>query len=536
MSEFRSILERAGNALPPSDRGFDALHRRRDRQRRTKRITAGVVAVIVAAAGTATAFTALGPSPVRQGVGAEHFFALWPEDTYEEAIEAQTRADGGGFEWRLDPKEFASQFTQYVFGSVPTEINQCDPSDRFCFHQENAQGVSVRGPFGDLELNVARLVQPGEGGIWSLTAIYGEDLSIDASPDTPVLTGRKLEVTVRGNEPVVAAYRIPLSCGRGFAVAIPVLRQGGSSFIELPALPKCKGFLLLARGVGENGVGPLASGLFEAVPSHNCEPMPSAVFPTYCSHSVITDIAAVPVQFVPPPDGFSSFCAAPPFRPAYLPWLEEAQTVPEHRDYTDEGDRILRWDGPDDRYVSLVREGEVIGSGADATGSIRVFDHPAWMQWAGGGTGVGELVLSWEPASEPCGGYSLRLYDTSLSPEQAREEILKVAGSLYKPARPGYPSSVCHEDPAVCWVMYLWTGQNAEPFARELEAKGLARGEKFSIAPLGCEPDAAARLDRPVTDYAIAIFFVNRADAILFAERYDLIPLGILQVETVCLD
>jgi hypothetical protein len=47
VTEYRSVLERAGSNAPPSDLALERILRRRDRKRRNQRIAAGVVAISV---------------------------------------------------------------------------------------------------------------------------------------------------------------------------------------------------------------------------------------------------------------------------------------------------------------------------------------------------------------------------------------------------------------------------------------------------------------------------------------------------------
>ena len=91
MTEYRSVLERAGSNAPPPDLELERILRRRDRKRRNQRISAGVVAIvvfvgavlIVTAGGLidrngtpAVTGPAPGPAPATERVG---FIGLPPE-------------------------------------------------------------------------------------------------------------------------------------------------------------------------------------------------------------------------------------------------------------------------------------------------------------------------------------------------------------------------------------------------------------------------------------------------------------------------
>src|SRR2546422_4818387 len=56
--DFRNRLESERRRFRMSDDSFDALERRRDRKRRNRRIASGVVALLIAAAGSIGAFAA----------------------------------------------------------------------------------------------------------------------------------------------------------------------------------------------------------------------------------------------------------------------------------------------------------------------------------------------------------------------------------------------------------------------------------------------------------------------------------------------
>ncbi len=97
MSDLRSELERLGERVRPASDAFERLERRRRRAERNRRIAAGTVALLVAIAGSVTAFAVFRDTEARvagEG-GAESFRAIWPESSYEEALAVQEAVDAG---------------------------------------------------------------------------------------------------------------------------------------------------------------------------------------------------------------------------------------------------------------------------------------------------------------------------------------------------------------------------------------------------------------------------------------------------------
>jgi hypothetical protein len=87
------------------------------------------VALLVAIAGSVAAFTAFtGSEPQVAGSGDDGFVAIWPESTYEDALEVQASVDAGVQEnqWRASPYETAYRFVSRVLG-LPTDRNMAAP-------------------------------------------------------------------------------------------------------------------------------------------------------------------------------------------------------------------------------------------------------------------------------------------------------------------------------------------------------------------------------------------------------------------------
>jgi hypothetical protein len=152
--------------------------------RPTARVTAVLVAVLVAAAGSWGAFAALRST---QGVGrepageADGFTALWPETVLADAQLVQDRADAGdaAVQWRTEAADVALRYAKEVLGWP-------DPVAGIWTEEADTVSVSLRGPIASCEaagceetqpqqigvsLTLQRLVRPGDGGIWSVTAL-----------------------------------------------------------------------------------------------------------------------------------------------------------------------------------------------------------------------------------------------------------------------------------------------------------------------------------------------------------------------------
>ncbi|MDP8956269.1 MAG: hypothetical protein M3N24_04830 [Actinomycetota bacterium] len=130
-------------------------------------------------------------------------------------------------------------------------------------------------------------------------------------------------------------------------------------------------------------------------------------------------------------------CKAPPFRPAYLPWLKPGEPLPSPR-ATREGrnfgltwfkDERKQYDAP---YVGLVTEYESVFGGAEG---LVHFERTPVRGKSGyivsvGDPGVGELALTWQEQAGPCGWFTIYLLDRKHGEQQAEEEIKRIAHSL----------------------------------------------------------------------------------------------------------
>ena len=122
MIDDHDLFERAVERFAPPERSFERLVTRRDRKHRNKRITAGVVAIIVATAGTGLLVRALptGSMPADDPTPASPTSTpasptstpasptsgtMWPQSSMREVRRAQELADAGdpAYTWQVDP-------------------------------------------------------------------------------------------------------------------------------------------------------------------------------------------------------------------------------------------------------------------------------------------------------------------------------------------------------------------------------------------------------------------------------------------------
>jgi hypothetical protein len=150
------------------------------------RVMAVLVVAVIAVAGGWGAFAALRSDPgVRQGAagGEDVFTALWPETLFADAREVQERADAGdgAVQWRTEAADVALRYAQEVLGWP-------DPIAGIWTEDPDTVNVSLGGPIASCQaagcdeaqpqpqqigvsLTLQRLVRPGDGGIWSVTAL-----------------------------------------------------------------------------------------------------------------------------------------------------------------------------------------------------------------------------------------------------------------------------------------------------------------------------------------------------------------------------
>jgi len=208
MSDPKSVLERVGARITPREDAFERLQRYRRRRQRNQRITAGVVAVLVAVAGGVGVWAGFrGGTTVRPGGADEQAVALWPERTLAEIEAAQQRVDGGEDSWRLDAASTAIRFAsdvlgwndpmvsiQFVPGPVDAAVADVTTPPAPCPAPLEGEPISLTCLGKRAEVSLHGFTGPG--GIWSVTAVRGDRTRIDLDPPFAVLPGQIVEAQV----------------------------------------------------------------------------------------------------------------------------------------------------------------------------------------------------------------------------------------------------------------------------------------------------------------------------------------------------
>ncbi len=98
MTEIPELLKREANRARPSAIGLERTLRKVGRRRRNRRIVAGVTGVVVATAGLALAYSAIGPPSSEPGDGSRQIECLSPDEpgllTCREALQRADQEDG----------------------------------------------------------------------------------------------------------------------------------------------------------------------------------------------------------------------------------------------------------------------------------------------------------------------------------------------------------------------------------------------------------------------------------------------------------
>lgn len=199
MSDYRDLLERLADRADLPAAAFERLTKRRDRRRRTTRITAGVVALLVATAGTLTAIRVVGSTTPQPGVApADGFFALWPETSYQDALDAHERFVEGEHQWRrhgeLTALEFAKRVLFWPDARVECSEIETAHSGVFCSYGAPLTSMNLvvyRQGTTDplpppLRVRVERLLGGELDGIWSVTLVEGSDVRLPLRPGDAV--------------------------------------------------------------------------------------------------------------------------------------------------------------------------------------------------------------------------------------------------------------------------------------------------------------------------------------------------------------
>lgn len=301
MPDLRRRLERLGGRAEVAPDAFERLERARRRHERNRRFAAGAVALLIAAVGSLTAFSAFrtdGESQLGGGTD-DGFFALWPEQTEEGLAAAQEAVDRGDpdLAWRSDPIEVARRFAveRLLWPSVAiqaTEGSNVENDDVISLDLTVPTGSSCDQIVADTECPTARstLVLERLGrpdGLWSVVEVHGEDLALPVVPGEVVSAGTRITVPTNlpDGEMVSMGVAFLASCDKA-GIDDNVAAEGGVLEFQVPSVPAgCTGYLYAMRPptpVGAVSIGSFLLTDAEAIPA-----------PLY----LVQEVSAVPVQF-----------------------------------------------------------------------------------------------------------------------------------------------------------------------------------------------------------------------------------------------
>jgi hypothetical protein len=226
--------------------------------------------------------------------------------------------DGGQDTWRLDAAQVVQAFASdgLDWKGPVLESGGCFGTD--CPFDTTAQAFTVH--FGCLTcpgvvVEVQRLVRPGETGIWSVTRVAGNSLTLPMSPGATVESGSTVTETLidPGTERVLAGYTYIGECsglssfaspaGGGFFGGQVQFQVAGSSFVEYCESPGSGGGSSASGGSSAGGgpgllAQPVDGAIWVAtVSSGTADFDPFARGPQ--DNALVEDLAAVPVHFRP---------------------------------------------------------------------------------------------------------------------------------------------------------------------------------------------------------------------------------------------
>lgn len=299
MSDLRTRLERIGDRAHPAPDAFVRFDGKRRRRERNRRVSAGVVAFVVAAAGSIGIFTLVGDDGEDVlGGGQGGFFALWPEQTAEGLESAQDAVDAEdpAFDWRAEPALVAERFATEVLvwpDAIVTTLETEPPSDVNSVTLAVPPAAScdtvvtdAECPTGHVTLTMERLGR--SDGVWSVTGVHSSDLALPLVAGDSVPAGSRITIptTLEDGEQVSMGIAFLSACGAA-GTDERVRVSNGSLVFDVPSVPDgCTGYVYAMRP--PRGVGAVAIGSFLLT---DAEEIPAIGY-------LIQEIAAVPVTFV----------------------------------------------------------------------------------------------------------------------------------------------------------------------------------------------------------------------------------------------
>lgn len=204
MDDLKTRLDRVASRIEAGPDAFARLERRRRALARGRRVTAGVLGVVIAVLGTMTAYSVLRTprlqlpgGPGRPGV---QIAALWPEHDAQQLQVTQEAVDAGDSAWRLDAEETAVRFVRSALGWT-------SPNERLLHNATEAPNglatvevFTVPATCDEESCDVVRdvivqLLRLGEeDGIWSVISVESPTFNMQFRIGQTVGIGDELEV------------------------------------------------------------------------------------------------------------------------------------------------------------------------------------------------------------------------------------------------------------------------------------------------------------------------------------------------------
>jgi len=203
MDDLKTSLERLSRRVEDRPDAFLRLQRRRHARVRTRRLTAGVLAIGIGVMGTITAYTAFTtPSPHGPGATSGPVAALWPEHDAEELRATQEAVDAGDptLRWRLDAEETAVRFVRSVLGWTSEDERLRHGAVEAPSGLATVDVFTVPASCDEERCEVAhevilQLRRLGEDdGIWSVISAESSVFNMQFGPGQEIRLGRDLEV------------------------------------------------------------------------------------------------------------------------------------------------------------------------------------------------------------------------------------------------------------------------------------------------------------------------------------------------------
>ncbi len=201
--DLRSRLDRLGERVPDRSDAFERLIQVRERKQRNRRRGGLAIGLAVVLVGSLVAVNTLRETgtPVPRSSDTPNVpvawqppdvLTIWPEDSMQDATkgtlsaqDVQAAVDDGDpdLQWRLDPEQVAERFGLDFLGWSSADAHDLEQGDsRVTATLTPCPQAEACRPIGELQVV---LVQPGRsdaGGVWSVSSVVSEDLTIDIAP------------------------------------------------------------------------------------------------------------------------------------------------------------------------------------------------------------------------------------------------------------------------------------------------------------------------------------------------------------------